>query len=55
VEGAYFADASKINAAAGTAVVNEFRPTVLSADRSAVAFTVAHFSGYIMTTGRSAY
>jgi hypothetical protein len=55
VQGAYFMDASRINASMGTAVVNEFRPTILSADRSAIAFTVAHFSGYIMTTGRSAY
>jgi hypothetical protein len=53
VEGAYFADASGINASTGTAVVNEFRPTSVSADRGAIAFTVSHFSGYIITTGRT--
>ena len=52
VEGAYFADPSQINQSTGTAVVSEFRPTSLASDRSAIAFSVSHFSGYIITTSR---
>jgi hypothetical protein len=53
VEGAYFASLASLDEAAGLAKVDEFTPsTTVAADRSWVAFTVTHFSGYLMSTGR---
>jgi hypothetical protein len=50
IEGAYFADVAALDQTTGTAKVSEFRPTVVLWDR--VRFTVDHFSGYMVSTGR---
>ena len=47
--GAYF---SSLNQTAGTGEVTEFRPTFVSADKAWIKFTVDHFSGYMVSTGR---
>jgi hypothetical protein len=53
LQGAYFADASKLDQTYGVATVDEFAPsTTVAADRSSASFTVKHFSGYLMSTGR---
>jgi hypothetical protein len=53
LQGAYFADATRLDQANAAAVVDEFAPsTTVAADRSSVSFTVKHFSGYLMSTGR---
>lgn len=52
VEGAYFTDLSLLNENAGTADVAEFEPTFVSADKAWIDFTVNHFSGYMVSTGR---
>jgi hypothetical protein len=53
IEGAYFPEASSLDQAAGTATVTEFRPTFVSADNAWVKFTVDHFSGYMLSSGRT--
>jgi hypothetical protein len=53
LQGAYFVDQSKLDQANGVATVSEFAPsTTVASDRSSVSFTVKHFSGYLMSTGR---
>jgi hypothetical protein len=52
VQGAYFLDNSQVSQSTGSATVNEFRPTSVASDRSAIRFTVDHFSGYLVSTGR---
>ena len=52
IDGGYVADLNTIDQTAGTAVVNEFRPTLVAADKAWVNFTVDHFSGYIVSWGR---
>lgn len=49
ISGAYF---SWLNQASGTAGVTEFRPTFVAADKAWIKFTVEHFSGYMVSTGR---
>jgi hypothetical protein len=53
IEGAYFLGASSLNQLTGTATVAEFEPTFVSADKAWITFTVKHFSGYVIATGRS--
>ena len=53
VEGAHFLGASALDQAAGTAVVTEFAPTVVAVDKSKVTISVPHFSGWMVSTGRS--
>lgn len=50
--GAYFLSASALNQAAGTADVAEFETTFVSANRAWITFSVKHFSGYLISTGR---
>ncbi|MDF1503706.1 hypothetical protein [Roseisolibacter sp. H3M3-2] len=52
LEGAYFLDGSRLSHASGTASVSEFRPVTLSGDRSTLSYTVDHFSGWMVSTGR---
>ncbi|WP_284349560.1 hypothetical protein [Roseisolibacter agri] len=53
IEGAYFADVTALDQTKGSAQVSEFRPTVVLKDRGVVRFTVDHFSGYMVSSGRS--
>jgi hypothetical protein len=52
LQGAYFPQTTSLNQTYGTATVTEFRPTTVASDRSSVTFTAAHFSGYLIATGR---
>ena len=52
IEGAYFPDVAALDQTTGSAKVTEFRPTVVLRDRGVVRFTVEHFSGYMVSTGR---
>jgi hypothetical protein len=53
LQGAYFVDIGKLDQLLGEALVSEFAPsTSVAPDRSSVSFTVKHFSGYLMSTGR---
>lgn len=49
VRGAYFAEKSLLDQLLGTAVVSEFRPASISADRQWIRFDVDHFSGYMVS------
>jgi hypothetical protein len=53
IEGAYFESAAALDQSAGTAQVSEFRPTEVLIGRGVVRFTVDHFSGYMVSTGRT--
>jgi hypothetical protein len=53
VEGAHFLDASALDHATGTAAVTEFAPTVVAVDKSKVTMSVPHFSGWMVSTGRT--
>lgn len=55
LEGAYFEDAALLDQTTGRAQVSEFRPTTVALDKGSVRFTVDHFSGYMVSTGRSRY
>lgn len=48
LQGAYFKDVKQLNQTTGKAIVDEFRPTVLSVDRKWIRFSIDHFSGYIV-------
>lgn len=52
LEAAYFKDATQLDQAAGTAVVDEFLPLSVDVSKSKVEFRVTHFSGYIVAMGR---
>ncbi|MGZ8456388.1 MAG: hypothetical protein ACXWZ4_07300 [Gemmatirosa sp.] len=52
VEGAYFEGAAALDQTTGTAQVTEFRPTLTAVEKGLVRFTVDHFSGYMVSTGR---
>lgn len=54
IEGAYFSDVSALDQTTGSAQVSEFRPTLVLRDRGVVRFTIDHFSGYMVSTGRGA-
>jgi len=52
ITGAYFLGSSALDQSSGTADVAEFESTFVSADRAWVRFSVKHFSGYLISTGR---
>ncbi len=52
VEGAYFPSLSNLNLLSGLASVLEFRPTQVTTDGDRIVFTVDHFSGYLIASGR---
>lgn len=53
VEGAYFPSVADLDAVQGIASVLELRPTSVDVTGSKVKFTVDHFSGYLIATGRN--
>ena len=53
VEGAYFPSVSDLDAVQGVASVLEFRPTSVDVTGSKIRFTVDHFSGYLIASGRN--
>ncbi|HLL46028.1 MAG TPA: hypothetical protein VK399_04945 [Longimicrobiaceae bacterium] len=55
VEGAYFPSVSDLDAVGGVASVLEFRPTSVDVTGSRIKFTVDHFSGYLIASGRTLY
>jgi hypothetical protein len=52
VEAGYFADARQLDVANGRATVDEFLPVSVDAAGSALTFSVEHFSGYMLSSGR---
>lgn len=52
IRAAYFPHVSALNPGHGTAIVTEFEPTFVSADKSHIRFSVDHFSGYLVSMGR---
>jgi hypothetical protein len=52
LEGAYFMDGTR-NENSGTAKVTEVLPVAINATGTALSFRVTHFSGYMVSTGRS--
>ncbi|MCE2902294.1 MAG: hypothetical protein ACK6DP_11135 [Gemmatimonas sp.] len=48
VRGAYYKDAGQLDQRTGKAMVDEFRPTLISTDKKWIRFSVDHFSGYIV-------
>ncbi|MEW5928858.1 MAG: hypothetical protein AB1941_15460 [Gemmatimonadota bacterium] len=53
VEGAYFPSVADLDAVQGVASVLEFRPTSVDVTGSKIRFTVDHFSGYLIASGRN--
>ena len=53
VEGAYFPSVADLDVANGVASVLEFRPTSVDVTGSKIKFTVDHFSGYLIASGRT--
>ncbi|HEX2190163.1 MAG TPA: hypothetical protein VHG51_14745 [Longimicrobiaceae bacterium] len=53
MEGAYFPALSALDLVAATARVSEFRPTNVDVTGGKVRFTINHFSGYLIASGRS--
>ena len=53
VEGAYFPSVADLDVVRGTASVLEFRPTSVDVTGSKIKFTVDHFSGYLIASGRT--
>lgn len=53
LQGAYFPSDAALDPTTGTATVTEFQPTVIDWRSGTVSYQVTHFSGYIMTTGRT--
>ena len=53
VEAGYFKDASQIDATTGTAMIDEFLPIELTQAASRLEFDVSHFSGYLLSTGKT--
>ncbi len=54
IEGAYFADQAQLSPDGTLAVVDEFRPTNVEFEKNKISFTVDHFSGYLISSGRTA-
>ena len=50
--GAYFADPSQINMQSGRALVNEFMPGGINVGGATMTWSIPHFSGYMVSTGR---
>lgn len=55
VEGAYFPSVTGLDPVSGIASVLEFRPTSVDVTGSRIKFTVDHFSGYLIASGRNRY
>lgn len=53
LEGAYFPSVNHLDPVRGLASVLEFRPTSMDVTGSKVKFTVDHFSGYLIASGRT--
>ena len=53
LQGAYVQDWAQVDATAGTARVDELVPTTVDAKAGTVTLTLSHFSGYLMSTGRT--
>lgn len=53
VEGAYFPSVAGLDPVSGVASVLEFRPTSVDVTGSRIKFTVDHFSGYLIASGRN--
>lgn len=53
VEAGYFQDASQIDVTTGSATIDEFLPVELTQSGNRLEFDVVHFSGYLLSTGRS--
>ena len=53
VEAGYFKDASQIDATTGRATIDEFIKAELIPQASRLEFNVSHFSGYLLSTGRT--
>lgn len=53
IEGAYFPTVSDLDTNSGEADVQEFRPTSVDVTGSKIKFTVDHFSGYLIASGRN--
>jgi hypothetical protein len=51
--GAYFADFAQINGVTGTATINELMPCSIDPKTGTMIFDIPHFSGYMISTGRS--
>jgi hypothetical protein len=51
--GAYFADSSQVDLTSGQALVNEFMPGGVSVGGATMTWSIPHFSGYLVSTGRS--
>lgn len=51
LSGGYFKDASQVNTQTGVSVINEELDARISGNR--VTFDISHFSGYMVSTGRS--
>ena len=50
--GAYFADPSQLNLQTGKAFINEFFPGGVNVGGATMTWSVPHFSGYMVSTGR---
>ncbi len=53
LEGAYVRDWSQVNATSGTARVNELVPTVVDSAAGTATLKLSHFSGYLVSSGRT--
>lgn len=54
VEGAYFTDTTRLSPDGTLAAVSEFRPALVELGKNKISFTVDHFSGYLVSSGRRA-
>lgn len=52
MEGAYFPSLADLSISTSTATVSEFQPTLVDITNSKLTFTIDHFSGYLVATGR---
>ena len=52
VQGGYVGDMSTVDATAGVAVVDELMPAKVDLAGSKLRFDIAHFSGYVIVTGK---
>ncbi|MBV9773245.1 MAG: hypothetical protein JO040_04810 [Gemmatimonadetes bacterium] len=52
LEGAYFPSLADLSTITSTATVSEFQPTSVDVSNAKITFTVDHFSGYLVATGR---
>jgi hypothetical protein len=54
LEGGHFQSRDALNQSTLTATVDEFLPTVIDWKNNKVSFSVSHFSGYLLASGRQA-